>query len=87
QQQLGGHCQRGIVAGVSVAEYESGRIRRHELTRADKERERTRHIDTVGAQTGPLFLVHRGGEAVAALTARTAETRPEIAFTAPDGVV
>ncbi|MBU2262847.1 MAG: DUF1015 domain-containing protein, partial [Proteobacteria bacterium] len=62
RQQRGDHVQTGIVAGVSLAEYETGKIKRHELTRADKERERTSHIDTVGAQTGPVFLTYRGRE-------------------------
>ena len=87
RQRIGEHLQTGIVAGVSIAEYEAGRIRRHELTRADKERERTCHIDTVGAQTGPIFLTYRGREAIDRLTARVAAGPPEYDFTADDGVV
>ena len=87
RQRKGDHLQTGIVAGVSVAEYEAGRIRRHELTRADKERERTCHIETVGAQTGPIFLTYRGREAIDRLAARVAATTPEYDFTADDGVV
>jgi len=87
RQRKGDHLQTGIVAGVSVAEYEAGQIRRHELTRADKERERTRHIETVGAQTGPIFLTYRGREAIDRLTARVAAATPEYDFTADDGVV
>jgi uncharacterized protein (DUF1015 family) len=86
RQRLGGHVQTGIVAGVSIAEYESGRIRRHELTRDDKERERTSHIDTVGAQTGPVMLVYRGRDATGPLTVRVASRPPEYDFTAGDGV-
>ena len=86
RQRMGAHVQTGIVAGVSLAEYEAGRIRRHELTREDKERERTRHIDTVGAQTGPVFLAYRGREEIDGLTVRVSAGLPEIDFTAPDGV-
>ena len=86
RQQMGGHIQTGIVAGVSVAEYEAGRIIRHELTRADKERERTRHIDTVGAQTGPVMLAYRRREVIDRLVARVAAGQPEYDFTAADGV-
>ncbi|MBM4315497.1 MAG: DUF1015 domain-containing protein [Deltaproteobacteria bacterium] len=86
RQRLGGHVQTGIVAGVSIAEYESGRIRRHELTRDDKERERTSHIDAVGAQTGPVMLVYRGRDAIESLTAKVASRPPEYDFTAGDGV-
>ena len=87
RQRKGDHLQTGIVAGVSIAEYEAGQIRRHELTRADKERERTCHIETVGAQTGPIFLTYRGREAIDRLAARVAATTPEYDFTADDGVV
>ena len=86
RQRLGEHLQTGIAAGVSIAEYEAGRIRRHELTRDDKERERTCHIDTVGAQTGPIMLTYRGQEVIDRLTARVASRPPEYDFTAGDGV-
>ena len=82
RQRVGERLQTGIVAGVSIAEDEAGRIRRHELTRADKEMERTRHIDTVGAQTGPIFLTYRGREAIDRLAARVAAGPPEYDFTA-----
>ncbi len=87
RQRIGERSQTGIVAGVSIAEYEAGRIRRHELTRADKEKERTSHIDTVGAQTGPIFLTYRGSEAIDLLAARVTAGPPEYDFTAGDGVV
>jgi uncharacterized protein (DUF1015 family) len=84
---MGDHLQTGIVAGVSIDEYEAGRIRRHELTRPDKERERMYNIDTVGAQTGPVFLTYRGRAAIDRLAARVMAGPPEYDFTAGDGVV
>lgn len=48
--------QTGIYAAVSCEEYEDNRIRKHELTRKEKEEDRTNHIQTVGADTGPVFL-------------------------------
>jgi uncharacterized protein (DUF1015 family) len=87
QQRMGDRLQRGIVAGVSIAEYEAGIIRKHELTRADKERERTYHIDTAGAQTGPIFTTYRGREAIDRLAAQVATRVPEYDFTAGDGVL
>jgi uncharacterized protein (DUF1015 family) len=87
RQKMGEHIQTGIVACVSIAEYETGRICRHEFTRKDKEKERTLHIDMVGAQTGPVFLTYRRQEAIERLTARVAERQPEYEFTAADGVV
>ena len=86
RQRMGGRLQWGIVAGVSIAEYEAGLIRRHELTRPDKERERTYNIDIVGAQTGPIFLTYRGREAIDRLAARVMARPPEYDFTAPDNV-
>ena len=49
----------GLVCCVATEEYENRRIRRHELTRYDKEEDRTRHIDVVGANTGLVFLLYR----------------------------
>jgi len=45
-----------IYSAVSCEEYEDNRIRKHELTRKEKEEDRTNHIQTVGADTGPVFL-------------------------------
>jgi uncharacterized protein (DUF1015 family) len=86
RQQMGDRIQTGITACVSIAEYETGKIRRHEFTRADKERERTLHVDTVGAQTGQIFMTYRRREAIDALTAQVAVRPPEYDFTAADGV-
>lgn len=83
---MGERTQTGIVACVSVSEYETGRILRHEHTREDKERERTLHIDTAGAQTGPIFLTYRGKQMIDRLATRVAERNPEYDFRADDGV-
>ncbi|MCE5264978.1 MAG: DUF1015 family protein [Deltaproteobacteria bacterium] len=87
RQQMGGErLQTGIVACTDLAEYESGRILRHEFTRADKEKERTLNIDTVGAQTGPVFMVYRGRTEIDRVSARVAARPPEYDFTAAGGV-
>jgi uncharacterized protein (DUF1015 family) len=86
RQQMGERVQTGIVACAAMAEYETGRILKHEFTREDKERERTLHIDTVGAQTGPVFLTYRGRKEIDRLTARVAKRPPEYDFKADDGV-
>ncbi|MHB8253906.1 MAG: DUF1015 domain-containing protein [Acidiferrobacter sp.] len=67
---LGTHTQRGLVATASVAAYEGGRIRRHELTRPDKERDRARHIEALNAQTGPALLTYRSDPGISALLAQ-----------------
>jgi len=64
EQTMGAHRQRGIMAEVSVAEYEQGIIKKHELTRQDKEDDRTKHIDMLNAHTGPVMLTYRAQEAI-----------------------
>ena len=54
-----GRAQTGLVAAASLAAYEEGAIKRHELTRPTKVEDRARHIAALGAQTGPLLLIHR----------------------------
>ena len=57
------HVQTGIIAAVSVQEYNQGLIKKHELTRPEKETDRTLHIEITNANTGPVFLTfrHKGG--------------------------
>lgn len=54
-----GHVQTGVVGVCPVADYEGGTIKRHELTRAEKERDRIEHMSALGYQTGPIFLAYR----------------------------
>jgi hypothetical protein len=86
QQQMGTHVQRGLVAGCHVDDYDAGRIKKHEKTRQDKEDDRTRLIDTLGADTGPVFLTYRDDPGVNALVAAAVRGRPQHDFTAPDGI-
>ncbi len=75
---MGTQRQRGLVAAASVAAYDSGRIRRHEHTRPDKERDRVRHIEALNAQTGPAFLTFRADPRIGALMDAAAAGEPEI---------
>jgi uncharacterized protein (DUF1015 family) len=84
--QMGAHLQLGLVAVVSCAEYQAGIIKKHELTRPDKENDRVRHIESLDAQTGPAFLAYRARPSLAGLTAELAAGTPEIDFTAEDGI-
>jgi uncharacterized protein (DUF1015 family) len=86
QQQMGTHCQRGLVAVCHVEDYEAGLIKKHERTRRDKEDDRTRLIDTLGANTGPVFLTYRDEPLVTALVAAKVREVPLHDFTAPDGI-
>ena len=59
RQIMGQHSQTGLVAAASCEEYLRGIIKKHELTRPDKEDDRVRHIEALNAQTGPVFLTYR----------------------------
>jgi uncharacterized protein (DUF1015 family) len=83
---MGGHVQTGVAGLFSLPEYEQGIIKKHELTRKDKEDDRTRHIMALRAQTGPVFLTYRDSPAIDALVQAIVETAPIYDFTAADGV-
>jgi len=83
---MGTHTQLGLVAVASCAAYEANRIRRHEYTRPDKEDDRVRQIDTLNAQTGPVFLAYRHDAAIDALAATATAGVPDADVTAGDGV-
>ncbi|MCK6615375.1 MAG: DUF1015 family protein [Ignavibacteriaceae bacterium] len=84
---MNGRTQTGIAATFSVDDYDNDVIKKHEKTRKEKEDDRTRHIITTGAQTGPVFLTYRGAKRVDQITAKiTSELKPVYDFTAPDGV-
>lgn len=86
RQKAAGREQYGLVGCVSVAEYEAGLIKKHELTRFDKENERVNHIETAGAQTGLVFLLYRSREAIDRMIAAIMKDPPEYDFITPDGV-
>jgi uncharacterized protein (DUF1015 family) len=86
RQQMGDHIQTGLAGCFSVDEYDRGLIKKHEKTRPDKEDDRTRHITTVRAQTGVVFLTYRAVDTVDAIVARVCTTEPLYDFAAPDGI-
>lgn len=78
RQTRGVRTQIGIVGLSSVAEYERDLVKKHELTRAEKEDDRTRHIDTTEAQTGPVFLAMRSTSELRDLCIAVTLTRPDL---------
>ena len=86
EQTMGKHRQVGVVGCASVAEYLNDRIKKHEKTRADKEDDRTRHIQELGAHDEPVFLTYRKDAEIDALVASSIDGAPIYAFTTPDGV-
>lgn len=84
---MGDHIQTGIGATFSIDEYDRGLIKKHERTRQDKEDDRTRHVITLGAQTGPVFLAYRGLEEInQRVTQVTSRDRPLYDFAASDQI-
>ncbi len=86
RQIMGGHAQTGLVALASCQEYLDGIVKKHELTRPDKEDDRVKHIETLNAQTGKVFLAYRAVKEMDDLAARKTAEAPDIDFTSPDGV-
>jgi uncharacterized protein (DUF1015 family) len=87
RQQMGARVQTGIVGLVSAREYDAGKIKKHELTRQDKEEDRTRHVDAVNAQTGPVFITYRYRAKLDEIINQALTGNPEYNFTADDGVI
>ena len=83
---MGEHHQTGVVAAASVAAYDADRIKKHEFTRPVKEDDRVRQIDTLDAQTGPVFLVYRADPEVDGILAEVVVGRSDMDVTAADGV-
>lgn len=87
RQQMGQYIQIGLVAAASVDEYRKNIIKKHELTRADKELDRINHIKATGAQTGPVFLAYKSkGLLNALLLTYMSNHAPAYDFTCGDGI-
>ena len=79
------HTQTGIIAAVSVQEYNEGLIKRHEFTRPEKENNRTRHFEITNANTGPVLLTFRNNGEFQDHIPDITNLGPDIAFQADDG--
>lgn len=86
RQQMGSQIQTGIVGLISAAEYDAGKIKKHELTRQDKEEDRIRHVETVNAQTGPVFISYHERQGLNKMVGHIMSDTPEYDFTAEDGI-
>ncbi|MDP2621078.1 MAG: DUF1015 domain-containing protein [Hyphomicrobiales bacterium] len=82
----GDHVQTGLVAAASVADYDSGRIRKHEHTQPVKEDGRVAQIEAVNAQTGPVMMAYGPTPAVDALIGKAAAGDPDVRVAAESGV-
>jgi uncharacterized protein (DUF1015 family) len=83
---MGSHTQTGLVAAASVADYDKNRIRRHELTRPDKEDDRVRQVEALNAQTGPVLLAYPAAPEIDRILAEASQSSPIADAVADDGV-
>jgi uncharacterized protein (DUF1015 family) len=87
QLMMNGRTQTGLVCCSSVDDYEEGLIKKHELTRPEKELDRINHIKTTGAQTGNVFLAFRDVDSLNEIIEKwKAEKSPVYNFTADDNI-
>ncbi|NCB94025.1 MAG: DUF1015 domain-containing protein [Clostridia bacterium] len=83
---MNGRSQTGIGACASVSEYENKTIKKHENTRQEKEDDRTKHVETCRAQTGPIFLAYRYQEDISSIQKEVKQTAPVYDFTSSDDI-
>lgn len=86
RQIMNGRAQTGIVGCASIDDYINNIIKKHELTRADKEADRINHVDYCDANTGPIFLTYRGNKDIDIIVEKYTSTSAEYDFTTEDGI-
>lgn len=84
-QTMNGRTQYGIVIAANVADYMEQRIKKHELTRRDKEEDRMKHVRVNNANIEPVFFAFPDNEVLAKIITEVTAGTPEYDFTAPDG--
>lgn len=83
---MDGRSQVGLVACTAIDEYLNNTIKKHELTREEKEQDRIKHVNVLNANTGPIFLTYRGQENINTIIAKAMKKEPVYDFTADDNV-
>jgi len=86
EQVMDGRSQTGIVACAAIDDYLDNTIKKHENTRADKEQDRIRHVDSCNMQTGPIFLTYRKNEALGGIIKEVKERPAACDFVSEDGI-
>ncbi len=87
RQIMNGRSQTGLVGCVSIDDYINNIIKKHELTRADKEADRINHVDYCDANTGPIFLTYRPQDKIASIVNDWKESKePVYDFVTDDGI-
>ena len=83
---MNGRSQTGIVGLASVDDYLNNIIKKHENTREEKEIDRINHVDTLNAQTGPIFLAYKANDALQKIISQNTLNVPLYDFVSEDGV-
>ncbi|MCR5000502.1 MAG: DUF1015 family protein [Lachnospiraceae bacterium] len=83
---MDGRAQTGIVACASIDDYLNSVIKKHENTRADKEVDRIRHVDSLSAQTGPIFLAYRAEDTINRVVDKVKSGKAVNDFVSDDGI-
>jgi len=86
RQIMGDVCQTGLVGCASADDYINDIIKKHEFTRADKEEDRIRHVDTCDANTGPIFLAYKGNGKIDEIIEKYKASEPEYDFVSEGNV-
>lgn len=86
KQKMGKHEQIGLVACVSCEEYDNNIIKKHELTRKDKEDDRTRHIEVLKANDEPVFLTYKAKKEIDKIIAKIIKEKEEYKFISNDKI-
>jgi uncharacterized protein (DUF1015 family) len=86
RQKMGDLVQTGLVVCAGVDDYQDGIIKKHELTRADKEEDRVKHVDYLDANDEPVFYTYRNDPAISALVEKVAAAEPCYDFVTADEV-
>ncbi len=87
KQKMGEHEQYGLVSTVSADEYNNNIIKKHEFTRKDKEDDRTKHVLTLNANTGPVFLTYRDNNKINEIIDNFVKNnKADVDFVSEDGI-
>ncbi|OVE73738.1 hypothetical protein BVX94_02945 [bacterium B17] len=86
RQIMGDHVQSGVIACSNIDDYANGLIKKHEKTRQDKEDDRTKHVLTLNANAGPVFLTYKDNSSIDAIVGEIEKREPLFDLTPPDGI-
>lgn len=84
-QTMNGRTQYGLCVGAYVDDYMTGKIKKHELTRRDKEEDRMKHVRINNANIEPVFFAYPHNDEIDAIVTEVVKGEPEYDFVAPDG--